>query len=646
MIKKIKIISLVCISVLACGKDKNKDNAPESLINVNDSPRKVLKTYIKSLRAQYNDDWHKILSALERDGVWELDYEDKKILLNNRANIERDLKEDQNLLNYFYRLLQTSSLEPSHDRDTLKFTAEKARLKQELYDDMANIAEVILNFKCPILADVEAMYSLFFSDKEEQKKFFADKDKIGWFGHVKAPANPENKDPFDCERYPLIFDKEKYKILEDELNEQIWKNFISIVKNVQPIRDDQMDRLKSLEKDRYVYDEHFGFPITSGTEAAIVAMCKNFGIHFSLEGGQSSLVCHNSCGLLSSHSPFCFLGHQIVGLTWAIMNTALTTFPIEKINASTELCLDLEGLFSVEMARSQIKLAVRNSLFAGVGFYFNGKDKEEKDKENHIEEWGKGIDISQNDEFVKMNGFATMDYRYAIDFLRYDCFDIGNGRTWGDLKDITNPIWTTIKALPAVIPENHLQNPLFTINGLQPAVNFSVKYVNFVLASFAALHSMIFADPKQSKTSGYYFFDFKTFEKLVNCLSAVSNLREFSEKVAGVSPTDFNQSPWKNICLRKRESQEDFQLYVNFCNAILKPLYQEYSQHHEGSKGYVLDVCKKISGGKNFETNGGNPNTEAQNYFFTIIFRTYEAIGTYCLLDSIFRTEGWIITIK
>ena len=55
MIKKIKIISLACISVLACGKDKNKDNAPESLINVNDSPSKILKTYIKSLRAQYND---------------------------------------------------------------------------------------------------------------------------------------------------------------------------------------------------------------------------------------------------------------------------------------------------------------------------------------------------------------------------------------------------------------------------------------------------------------------------------------------------------------------------------------------------------------------------------------------------------------
>ncbi|MDR2402053.1 MAG: hypothetical protein LBD32_01125, partial [Cytophagales bacterium] len=466
---------------------------------------------------------------------------------------------------------------------------------------------------------------------------------------------------FDWEKFPLIFDDNgEYKILGKKvLNKQIFLNLVKILKlYVKPLKVAESDKIK---KDRYVFDPQLGFPVTSAVEASIVGMCQRFKIgyqkdfsrvvytgedfdscknfclvfityilnkfakEFKFENKEPFLECANSCGLLSAHEPFCFLGHQVVGLVWAIMNTALSSFSIEKIDDIEELHVDVRGLFKVEMSTLKIRQAVRNSLLGGAGFYVKGL----------IEECTTFV-ILQN-VFNDMNGYATLDYRYGLNLAKLDYFEYTG---FGALADIGNTAFSKIK-----IPPKKQQNQIFTEKGLDGNTYFG-KCPNFFLASIAVVKGIVGRDGgQQDRAEGFYFANFDSVISFLECLGFISVKTPTNEILSDFSQIVYSRTRKSLMWEPVLDGEIDSTQYSKFDNAFLCPLYKEYQMRYKGSTGYPLGDCAQIVGGMNFQAPGGGPPTDsqAQNYFFTIIYRTYEAILAYIFFTIIFRSDNWIV---
>lgn len=637
MIKK--IIPLIFLSLCSCEKDDKKGS--NGLLNENDTPNAPIKAYIKDLMCKYPNNWPKIFAALKEMQVGKLLSSDQQILINNQLDIERDLGKTPNLLNYFYQLTKTSSLDQAKNPDTRNFTTEQARIRRELYDLMSNIASEIFSYdNTPILLDFQALLVMCFSDQKGQEEFFNNREDIK--NVFKKTTAGMAEETFNYKKFPLVFDlklvkgniddKKKKEILENI----IWENLIQIIKNnVKVITFDGADKgmkeLKGIKKDRFIYDtKKCNFPLTSATEVAIMETCQMFGINYNESfskvetkhnteeiknfclafstyvlkkfgckfGADKKLKCENKCGLLSSHHPLCFLSHQILGIVWAIINTSLEK--VEKIDTTIDLVLDLSGTFECDMKETEILEAVRNSLFGGIGFYA---------QDGSINEWHTPFTL-QDEDFYGMNGYATLDYRYIINFLFYQCF--GAGISANNLLDITNAAWGAYKE-PA--HNNNTKNPIFN-----DIIRHEEKTTDFALATFSILNAM---STKDGRSGGMYLFcGCDNSKQLIDCVNnATANSKNLSEKVYQQCTT----TKWQQII--DREGNSD--LYSEFLINMLIPLWTEFVNRSSNKTYKILDD-------KDFQCSDDN----ASKFYFQMLYRTYEALGTYCFLDAIYRKNS------
>ena len=166
-----KFIPLIALSLYACHKDDNK-TTNKTLLNTNDSPDAPKKAYIQDLMCQYPNNWLKIFNDLKEMKIIKLLNEDQLILIKHKADIERDLAKTPELLDYFHKLTQTFSFNTLKNTNTGFFTTEKAKIRQEKYNLMSNIATEIFDCNAPILLDFQALLVMFFQDKKEWEQFF------------------------------------------------------------------------------------------------------------------------------------------------------------------------------------------------------------------------------------------------------------------------------------------------------------------------------------------------------------------------------------------------------------------------------------------------------------------------------------------
>lgn len=634
MIKK--IIPLIVLSLCSCKKDDKKGS--NGLLNENDTPNAPIKAYIKDLMCQYPKNWPKIFADLKEMQVGKLLPSDQQILIANQRDIERDLGKTPDLLNYFYQLTKTSSLDQSKNPDTRNFTTEQARIRGQLYDLMSNIASEIFSYDTPILLDFQALLVMCFSDQKGQEEFFNNREDIK---NVFKKNIAGREETFNYKKFTLVFDlklvkgniddKKKKEILENI----IWENLIQIIKNNVKVitfaeADKGMEELKGIKKDRFIYDtKKCHFPLTSATEVAIMETCQMFGINYNESfskvetkhntkeiknfclafstyvlkkfgckfGADKKLKCENECGLLSSHHPLCFLSHQILGIVWAIINTSLEK--VEKIDTTTDLVLDLSGTFECDMKETEILEAVRNSLFGGIGFYA---------QDGSINEWHTPYNIQE--KFHDMNGYATLDYRYIINFLFYQCF--GNVNANALLN--TNDAWQTYNTPD---PNNNNTNPIF--NGI---ISHEGKTTDFALATFSILNAM---STKYGRSGGMYLFGgCDKSQQLIDCINkATANSKTLSEEVENQCTT----TKWEQII--DREGNSD--VYSEFLTNMLIPLWTEFVKKSRNKTYKILNdnvvTCQ---------------DDNASNFYFQMLYRTYEALGTYCLLDAIYRKNSVI----
>lgn len=642
MIKK--IIPLIVLSLCSCKKDDKKGS--NGLLNENDTPNAPIKAYIKDLMCKYPNNWPKIFAALKKMQVGKLLSSDQQILINNRADIKRDLGNTPNLLNYFYQLTKTSSLDQAKNPDTRNFTTEQARIRRELYDLMSNIASEIFSYNTPILLDFQALLVMCFSDQKGREEFFNNREDIkNVFKKTTAGGAEET---FNYKKFPLVFDlklvkgniddKEKKKILENIKN-IIWEHLIQIIKNnVKVITFDGADKgmkeLKGIKKDRFIYDtKKCNFPLTSATEVAIMDTCQMFGINYDESfskvetkhnteeiknfclafstyvlkkfgckfGADKKLKCENDCGLLSSHHPLCFLSHQVLGIVWAIINTSLEK--VEKIDTTIDFVLDLSGTFECDMKETEIREAVRNSLFGGTGFYA---------QDGSINEWHTPFKL-QDEDFKGMNGYATLDYRYIINFLFYQCFGDVNANS---LLDITHAAWQAYKT-PALT--NNAKNTIF-----KDIIRHEGNTTDFALATFSILNAM---STKDGRSGGMYLFGgCDNSKQLIDCVNnATANSKNLSEKVYQQCTT----TKWQQII--DREGKSD--LYSAFLTNMLIPLWNEFVNRNKDAKNQykIIDIYK---------IEEATDIAKIRDFYFQMLYRTYEALGTYCLLDAIYKKNS------
>ena len=642
MIKK--IIPLIVLSLCSCKKDDKKGS--NGLLNENDTPNAPIKAYIKDLMCKYPNNWPKIFAALKKMQVGKLLSSDQQILINNQLDIERDLGKTPNLLNYFYQLTKTSSLDQAKNPDTRNFTTEQARIRRELYDLMSNIASEIFSYdNTPILLDFQALLVMCFSDQKGQEEFFNNREDIK--NVFKKTTTGEAKETFNYKKFPPVFDlklvkgniddKKKKEILENI----IWENLIQIIKNNVKVitfaeADNKgMQELKGIKKDRFIYDtKKCLFPLTSATEVAIMETCQMFGINYNESfskvetkhnteeiknfclafstyvlkkfgckfGADKKLKCENECGLLSSHHPLCFLSHQVLGIVWAIINTSLEK--VEKIDTTIDFVLDLSGTFECDMKETEIREAVRNSLFGGTGFYA---------QDGSINEWHTPFTL-QTEDFKGMNGYATLDYRYIINFLFYQCF--GAGINANALLDIKNAAWENCQAPD---PNHNAKNSIFN-----DIISHEGKTTDFALATFSILNAM---STKDGRSGGMYLFcGCDDSQHLIGCINnATDDSKTLSEKVCQQCTT----TKWQQII--DREGKSD--LYSAFLTNMLIPLWNEFvTRNNDDENQYTIKNQYKIE--------DTTDPAKIRDFYFRMLYRTYEALGTYCLLDAIYKKNS------
>lgn len=630
MRKKIKIIPILPLTLLACDKTNTRNTQSSSLINNNDSPKKTKNALIRDLLNNKDNDWKNTISCLQSNEVNERDLleSDKNILRFNEENIRRDLKKDENLLEYFCNLIGASSSSPTYGSNTGKYTTQRANLKQDLYNDMTDLFSKIQKEKnddTPFCVDLYLFLSLCLAEKNNFENVLNNFKEFFW--------------SLKKEDLKLIFDKEKYKILggELELKKQIFQNVNNILKNfIKSVPVD--DFKKKLERDRYNYkDGGFRFPIISGTEWAIAEMCRLFRIDYnekfngiiSTENPEifrsfclvfttyilQNFVKHikrnndgdcevesfnNGCGILSDKNPFCFLGQEVVGLVWAIMNTAISSFDIYKDKPTNEFGIDLSmGKLTSEMSEKDIRSAIRNSLLGGAGFYYKEKGKE------IINEWkNKNIDPK---DIVSAGNFATMDIRYFLRFITYNCF---NGGSWDNENTFINQI----------------SEPKPTIGSL----NFKdEKDMNLFKGSMFAVNECFFiGSTNEGKASGYYFFNFDTSTTLISECSKFNNindLKKISKNIAINIPKDIKGNPKESKWYSIIKFKSDLPNYNEFYNDILKPLYNNFPNS-------LKPWPAKTS-----------PLTANSDFYFSVVYRTYETIGMYYLFNLICKDDKWIV---
>ena len=635
MIKK--FIPLLALSPCICGCNKKNNKGAKCSINENDTPNPPLKARIRDLMCQYSNRWPEIFLALKNAGVEELLEGDRQILIKNALNIERDLASYPVLLAYCHHLSKSASNVHAKQNDTGFFTTKKARVKAELYDLMSNIASKIFPLNTPILLDLMSFIVMCFDDKSKQSAFFSEKYVSDFFNN--------HLPKFRYEDFPVVFDNNRFKLAEDPseseriLKELIWQNLIQIVKNfITPIKEtDPMEEIEGIKKDRFEYTEK-KYPLTNLFEVYFTEIfCKRLGIDYNSDYTQvesksdenviknsclaftmyvfqkfdckfgDGLECVNQCGLLSSHAPLCFLGHQVLGLVWAVINTAFTNFRIEHVNPTTELCINLSGRFNKYLSDEKVIESVKKSLFYGAGYVTLDGEKEG--------EWLTPINVD-NTVLNGMGGYATLDHRYVINFLNYDCFDINNGNIT-DLNDIEKPIWQQIKQItsgPDAIELNPIFNNVTSKDGGEKGTLSNMFYfpdgkLNFAVASFAVCNSLI-----GNRNAGDLVF--LHFNSSNDIISAVTKVASVSGSLKNLSTSISNDGgitkKWLNILGRDGKTK-----YEEYLSNMLQPIYEYVSSNGSSLIGNIDD-------------------DNIKNYYFQIAYRTYEVIGTFCLFDTIY----------
>ena len=286
-----------------------------------------------------------------------------------------------------------------------------------------------------------------------------------------------------------------------------------------------------------------------------------------------------------------------MGIVWAIINTSLEK--IEKIDTTTDLVLDLSGTFECDMKETEIIEAVRNSLFGGTGFYA---------QDGSINEWHTPYNIQE--KFQDMNGYATLDYRYIINFLFYQCF--GADINANTLLDIKNAAWGTYQA-PA--PKNNNKNHIFE---KYPITHQDGK-TDFALATFSILNAMSTQD---GRSGGVYLFGgCDDSQHLIGCINnATDDSKTLSEKVCQQCTTN----KWQQIIDRTGNSD----LYSEFLTKMLIPLWNEFvTRNNDAENQYTIK--------NQYEIKHPTDPAKIRDFYFRMLYRTYEALGTYCLLDAI-----------
>jgi hypothetical protein len=251
------------------------------------------------------------------------------------------------------------------------------------------------------------------------------------------------------------------------------------------------------------------------------------------------------------------------------------------------------------MKETEILEAVRNSLFGGIGFYA---------QDGSINEWHTPYNIKE--KFQDMNGYATLDYRYIINFLFYQCFINVNA---GDLLNIKNAAWGTYKE-PA--HDNNTKNSIFN-----DIISHEGKTPDFALATFSILNAI---STKDGRSGGIYLFGgCDDSQHLINCVNnATANSQNLSEAVEKQCTT----KKWEQIIARRGTSN----LYSEFLTKMLIPLWTEFVKRNKDVKNQykITDIYQITDAAK------------IRDFYFQMLYRTYEALGTYCFLDAIYQKNS------
>ena len=125
--------------------------------------------------------------------------------------------------------------------------------------------------------------------------------------------------------------------------------------------------------------------------------------------------------------------------------------------------------------------------------------------------------------------------------------------------------------------------------------------------------------------------DSQTLKNLINCIQSKKTSAELSKAIDNLLKD--KKDKWAPI----RNNTNNLDLYDEFHKNILKVLWEEFSNQGRNKDTYQI-----------LETHKYNADN-ADKFFFQMLYRTYEALGTYCFLNGIYNqptVASWVIETK
>ncbi len=693
-----KKILIIAIALYSCSSDKgtikNTDNG-NSIPNPPSDTQYQETSYVSKLMTQHRENWPEIFFALKNEGVDKLSVQDIEILRAKQEYIEQDLQtKDPQLLQYFY---QTSGLtvkekpEPPADNSN----TQKAAIKQKIQDDITTIVVSSQEYSKTISDLWLSWYSIFKPD--ELGKVLENKDNEiirQLFTKITKRANgSKEEEPVRYKEFPKILSNQEYKdaLGEKELRREVYRSLINAFTCLEPVGNDVEKEKVMFKKSLYSLSGNtIPFPLTNTTELLIAYLfiefgikynddftavvyngeagekyeefqlfclvftqyiLKKFGVEIVNESGKPKLRLKDGYKLLANDDPFHFCSHQMIGLVWAVMNTAFTKFPIkhtlsrDQITSNDDFVINMEGMVKTSISNEEIVKLIRNSLFEGVGFI---------SKRDGMDFW---TQHRETDWVEQHNGYACLDYRYILSLVcNSDKYFKAQGpfnKIKGDGYQLKDPSSTS------------QGTKLFGQDGVAGTTKVN-DCSNPIFGSLAAMYGLTDVHSTKLHHEGHNFYGGIDFNRVEDAIKALKDEDDVLAKFVGLlsqcaAEKGIEKEPYIEIMLRE-SSAGDKTLYKKFYDGILKDLYQFYKTRHENSQEvirgvegqdkvdlrYELGVCKGLCFKSNdeYEKTEAHRNMAAQNYFLSIFYRTYECIGTFALLDSIMNNNNWIVRAK